>query len=309
MLLDNARYDFGLVFLRLMPHNGDGTIPTVSRILGGVGPFDFSKALLPAAVTIKWKIDAGTEQDDTIDLSTVSSISAVTLTELLAACTASSLSGLTTSKDTDTSRFKIALTTPGTVKWLQVYGEVAKYAGIGQGYGAKFIKLDTAQSLAEEPTMKADETKTKTDANGKDIEVQVDGYRKGAAYTLIDLAHDDELRAMLTGAVYDESVAGAETFEEPTIDSVKPTLFLEAYYAAYLKGTNKLADRVGYKKRLIRSAKCTSAKPGTRQLDFAEWTYALSATAYKTEAGVYLGDARDDNLTVSAFQALNLENV
>jgi hypothetical protein len=292
-----------------MPHNPDGTIPTVSRVLGGVGPFDFSKAVTPAAVTIKWKVDAGVEQADTIDLSAVGSISAVTLTELVAALVATTLTGLTASKDATTNRLMLALTTPGTAKWLQVYGEVAKYAGIGQGYGAKWIKLDTAQSLAEEPTLKADETKTKTDANGKDIEVIVDGYRKGAAYTLIDLAHDNNLRAAMTGGVYDDTTAGAETFEEPTIDSAKPTFFFEAYYAAYREGTNKQKDLVGYVKRLIRSAKCTSAKPATRQLDLAEWTYAITSTAYKNESGVILGDARDENLSITAFQALDLENV
>ena len=38
----NSKFAFGLVFARFMALNADLTIPVVSRMIGGVGPFDYS---------------------------------------------------------------------------------------------------------------------------------------------------------------------------------------------------------------------------------------------------------------------------
>ncbi len=54
----NARYSFGLEFARLMALNDDLTIPDPDRVVGGVGPFDFSAYLTPAAIPLTIKLDA-----------------------------------------------------------------------------------------------------------------------------------------------------------------------------------------------------------------------------------------------------------
>ena len=304
-MLTDARYDYGLVFSRFMPHNADNTISTPSRVVGGIGPFDFSDAVSSSAVTLKWKIDNATEASDTVDLSTASDINAVTVDELVSAVTTAAPTGLTASKETGTLRFKLAMTTPGTTKYFQVYGEIAQYSEIGQGLGAKFIKCETGQSDAEEPTMKADETKTVTDANGIDTDLIIPGYRKGAIYTFIDTAHDNELRQLIDGGVYNTTLG---TYEEPTLETEKKTFLMEQFYAVYKKGSNKKADRVGYVRELIRTC-MGSSKAGTRQNDWATYTYTITSTTYKNESGVFSGDKLSENLTVAQYEALAVTTV
>ncbi len=55
--LVNARYSFGLDFFRAMRQNDDLTNPTPDRIVGGIGPFDFSGYATPAAVPLTIKFD------------------------------------------------------------------------------------------------------------------------------------------------------------------------------------------------------------------------------------------------------------
>lgn len=303
----DARYDFGLTFVRLMAHNGDGTIPTSARTLGGVGPFDFSSIAEAsrAAIPIHYKIGSAAVVNDSIDLSgsAVVDIAAVTLTELLAAFTASALVGIACTKDTETNRLKVALSTPDATKALQLWGKGFELAGIGQGHGTRFIKIDTAQSLADEATQKADETKSVTDAEGQDTSVILPGYTQGGKITIVDTAHDYRLRALLTGGIWDET---AEHFEEPLSTSIKPTFFIEYFWAAYKKGTNKFADRVGYKKRVVRSCQGSTAKPDSHAADMGKWTYEINATEYLDETEKLNAYAGEDLLELDEYEALGL---
>lgn len=303
----DARYDFGLVFQRIMPKNADHSIPTVSRIVGGVGPFDYSSvSATKSAIPIYYKTDNGSVVSKTISLSSASDIAAVTLTELLAACTAATLTGITTSKETGTDRFKIALTSPSGKSVLQVWGPAVELAGVGQGYGCRYVKVDTAQTLQDEPDMKADEKKSFTDGNGQDISVIIPGYRMGAKITIIDTAHDKRLRAIMTGGVWDET---ARTFEEPEETAVKPSFTIEYFWAVYKKGQNQIGDRVGYIRRLVRNCKGSSAKADTHGLEMGKWTYEANATHYVDESGVIFSDAIETELDVDDFDALDVANV
>jgi hypothetical protein len=60
-LREDAKFEFGPVFWRLMAKNPDGSIPTPSSVLGGVGPFDFSGAESEGAVQVIVKIDNAAE--------------------------------------------------------------------------------------------------------------------------------------------------------------------------------------------------------------------------------------------------------
>ncbi|HKM05864.1 MAG TPA: hypothetical protein VJ869_02640, partial [Sphaerochaeta sp.] len=67
-LKENARFAFGLKYVRAYALNPDFTKATPARTIGGVGPFDMSGASAIAAVPLTVKIDA-TEYDVTVDLS------------------------------------------------------------------------------------------------------------------------------------------------------------------------------------------------------------------------------------------------
>ena len=108
MLRDTARYGFGLVFARFMPLNDDLTIPIPTRILGGAGPFDFSGVDNIAAVTLITKIDNGTAETVTVDLSGAADPTEVTVAELFAAINVAGPTDLTASEDGTTGRIMMA---------------------------------------------------------------------------------------------------------------------------------------------------------------------------------------------------------
>lgn len=311
MSLNNtARYAFGLEFARLMPLNDDLTIPTATRIIGGAGPFDFSGVTLSTAVPLTVKIDNGSAQSLTVDISSAVSQSAVTVDELVTALdttfTGAGLD-LDASKDTTSdNRLKIESTNTATPPtWVQIYGQCAELAGIGQGRGVKFVKTDTLKSIGVSPLQKDEETFTTTDAKGLDTEILTDGYRKGFTSTVVDSAEDWELLSIIEGGDYDET---NETYENPTSEDSKVYFFMEAYYAQYSQGINKEADLVGYVKELYRTCKGTIGDK-THERGFADGNYNITGTSYKDENENLLGDIKLEKLTIAEYEALNLETV
>ncbi len=255
------------------------------------------------------KIDNGLEVDLSIDLAAASIQSAVTAEEyvdalnvaLLAAgldleATVAPVTGRVTLQTTLTSDL------PGTV---QFYGEGAKLAKFGQGFGLKFIKSDTLKSLGDTPTQKDQEEFTTTDANGLDTEILTDGYRKGFSASIVDAAEDFELLALIEGGSYDEETG---VYEVPTSSSTKVYFYCEAFYAQYEQGTNKEADLVGYVGKLFRTCK---GSPGdkTHERGFADGNYTITGTSYKDENGVVHGDTVITKYSIEEFEALDLWNV
>lgn len=301
----DARYDYGIPFIRIRAINDDGSSPGVSNVIGGAGPFDYSGASAPAAIPITYKIDNATAVSSTIDLSGAADDEAVTAAEVAAAITAQvALAALAASVNSD-GRVKIALATPGTHTCLQVYGLAAELCNIGQGLGVKWIKIDTHESLAEKVTLKADTTKTVTDANGRDTEVIRAGYRKGAVYTLIDDASDSNLRVIMEGGTLN-ATTGA--YEAPTDASPHYLFEVEAFTASYKKGSNKVGDLVGYKKQWIKSAQ-GSVGDSTKADDFDKKTYTITATSFKETSGAISGDMVITPMTVAVYNALDVANV
>ena len=307
MIRSSAKYSFGLSFARFMALNGDLTLPGVFRMLGGIGPFDFSGAgITIGAVPLTIKFDNGTPEVITINLSGASDPAAVTVAELVSAINTATPTDILASTDTDTGRVKLECTdtdTPPT--YIQLYNTVATIAGFGQGRGLKFIKSDTIKSIGDSPSQKDEETFTTTDAEGMDVEVISDGYRKGFEASVVDTAEDWELLALLEGGTYDET---AKTYEVPTSQDSKVYFMCEAFYKQYAEGSNKEADLVGYVKKLYRTCK---GSPGDKSHErgFADGNYTIKGTSYKDEDGTMWGDTQLTSLTVEEYEALDLYNV
>jgi len=196
-LKKNARYAFGLHYLRLRAVNDDLSIPTADNIVGGAGPFDYSGVDSIAAVPMTIKIDDAAAVDVDIDLAAAVDETAVTVDELVTALTAAFTAGtiaLTAEKDVTSGRLVIA---HATATVLQVYGEAAELAMIGQGFGVKLLVSDTMQSFSQSPVRKEGERITTTDAWGFDTEVITDGYYKGFTANLVDTAEDWEMLGLL----------------------------------------------------------------------------------------------------------------
>lgn len=309
MLKEDARYGFGLKFARFMALNDDKTIPRVDRMVAGAGPFDFSGVTDISDVVATVKIDNGLEVDLSIDLSGASLQSAVTAAEYAAALNVALLAAsidLEATVSGATGRVELQTTlTSDLPEIVQFYGEGAKLAKFGQGFGLKFVKSDTLKSLGDTPTQKDQEEFTTTDANGLDTEILTDGYRKGFSASIVDAAEDFELLALIEGGTYDP-VTGI--YEVPTSSTRKVYFCCEAFYAQYAQGTNKEADLVGYVGKLFRTCKGT---PGdkTHERGFADGNYTITGTSYKDEDGVVHGDTKITKYSIEDYEALDLWNV
>lgn len=305
----NAKFGFGLVFARFLALNADLTIPTVSRMIGGVGPFDFSGVDEATAVALKVKIDNDDVVDLTVDVSGAVDTSAVTVDELAGflntAFTGEGLD-LSASEDSTSGRIKVENTnTADEPDYIQLYDEAAEIALFGQGFGLEFVKTDTLQSIGDTPTQKDEEQITITDAQGRDTEVLSDGYRKGFTATIVDTAEDWKLRALIEGGVYDEV---EKTYEVPDSGDNKLYFCVEAFYQQFTEGTNKEADEAGFVKKFLRSCK-GSIGDTSHERSFAQQNYNISGTAYKDEDGNLHPDTQLTFLTTAEYEALDVYNV
>lgn len=298
-------YGYGLKWMLFMPLNDDNTIPVPERMIGGIGPFDFSGEANPAAIEFTSKIDAADEETVTIDLSGAVAIAAVTVAELFAAINTATPTNLTASADAVTGRIKLEQTDSEAIGVIQIYGAAGLIGMFGQGYGLKYIKTKTLKTLSDSPTQKDAETISTTDAEGLDTEVITDSYRKGFAANYVDSAENWELLALMDGGTVDP-ITGA--YEVPTPSDVKAYFMADLYYTQYEAGTNKIGDLVGYVKKTFRSC-VGGAGEATHERGFMDGNYTIVGTPYKDENDVTYGDTVKLPLTIEEYEALDIENL
>jgi hypothetical protein len=305
---DGAEFEFMPKFARVLVNNSNGSFPSAASLLSGVGPFDFSSAESDGSVPVKVKIDNADEIDANLDLSAASDISAVTVAELVTAWGAvATATGITGSSDTATGRFKLAKTSLGSAKYMQVWGEFARLAGFGYGFGNRIVKINTQQSVGYEPVQVDSARIEIVDSNGLKSAVLTDAYRTGATIALADAASDQLLKAILTGGAYDE-VTGV--LEEALPSSIKPTFTLEWFSAKYSKDDNQEANLLGYLKRRSQSCKVTSVAGIAGDRNAQPKTYTIGVTPYRDPVtGVRTTDTTETPLTVEAYEALDVLNV
>ncbi len=303
-LKKNARYAFGLHYLRLRAVNDDLSIPTADNIVGGAGPFDYSGVDSIAAVPMTIKIDDAAAVDVDIDLAAAVDETAVTVDELVTALTAAFTAGtiaLTAEKDVTSGRLVIA---HATATVLQVYGEAAELAMIGQGFGVKLLVSDTMQSFSQSPVRKEGERITTTDAWGFDTEVITDGYYKGFTANLVDTAEDWEMLGLLEGTPIDAD----GNISSPVFSTKRPVVMIEAFYAKYRKGQNYEGDLVGYRKITCDQCKGMGGEK-TRERGWSNDPYTIEGKTWVDSDGVEHPAWKREELTVAAFNALDIENV
>lgn len=303
-LKKNARYAFGLHYLRMRAINDDLSQPTADNIIGGAGPFDFSGVTSIAAVPLTIKIDNAAAVELDVDLTAAVDDAAVTVDELVTALTAAFTAGtvaLTASKVAETGRLKIA---HATATVLQVYGEAAELAMIGQGFGVKLLVSDTMQSFSQSPVRKDGERITTTDAWGFDTEVITDGYYKGFTANLVDTAEDWEMLGLLEGTPIDSD----GNISSPVYSTRRPIVMVEAFYAKYRKGQNYEGELVGYRKIICYQCKGMGGEQ-TRERGWSNAPYTIEGKTWIDESGVEQPAWDREELNVPAFNALDIENV
>jgi hypothetical protein len=264
--------------------NDDLTRAEAANMIGGAGPFDFSSLTATiTAIPIIVKVNGLAAISDTMDLTAAVDKAAVTVDEWVTAFAAASIAGWTASKAVTTGRVKLVCATAGA--YVQVYGAGAKLAMFGQGKGLKAIKSDTIQTLSITPTVKADTTQTVTDANNKDTEVIIEGYKKGWTGTLVDTAEDFEMLELIESGTLSTD---GKTYTDPTSKTKKVMFEVESYNPYYASGTNTEDQIVAWEHKTFRAAK-GSVGDNSKAAGFGVKNYALSGVNYKTGSGIEEG--------------------
>jgi hypothetical protein len=298
-----ARYNFGLSRLRIRARNDDQTIPTPANMIGGAGPFDFSGAAAPAAVTAFIKKNGEAVKSFTIDLDDAGiTIGAVTVDQLVSAITAGlaaatpAITGYAASKVAATGRAKFVLSSPASGDYVQVWGEAFELAMFGQGKGLKAVCSDTAQTINFAPDVKADTRQTVTDANMKDTEVIIEGYKKGWTGKLVDTVEDFEMMELVESGSIDTD----GSYLEPDSSTKKVSFEIETYNPIYQRGTNLEDEIVGWEHIHALSVKGSvgeDALAGGHRVK----TYDLVGVNYKDAAGVESGARKISQLALTAW--------
>lgn len=300
----NARYEFGLHYVQMFALNADYSMPSPTRITGGVGPFDFSGASAIAAVPITVVID-GVSESGIVNLSAAVDDAAVTVDELVVALNVLfddvvTPIDVTASKEAVTNLLLLVCDTVGAVAF-QVYGEAAELCGIGQGFGTKILTSDTFRSMGETQVRKDGERIATTDAWGVDTEIVTSGYYKGATLAAVDTAEDWEMYALLEGL----HLASDGSLSSPTFETTRPLVGIKLFYAKYRQGQNFEPEMIGY--RMVTFYRCKGmGGDKTRERGFADANYTIEATTYRNSSGVQQSAWKKEELTVAQFEALLL---
>lgn len=310
-LREDAKFEFGPVFWRLMAKNPDGSVPTPSRIVGGVGPFDFSSAESEGAVPVTVKIDNANEIATTVDLTASADISAVTVAEFVTAwgLAAAAATGITASLETSTGRIKFAKTTsPLLSTYMQIYGEVGRTLGLGFGKGVKLLKSDNQKSIADAPSLKASERLETVDTKGLATAVVTNALRQGTVLTLTEASADPEIREVIEGGTYD-AVSGQYIVPTPDQSRDAPRFYLETFNAVYTEGDHPETGVDSYKQRIYRECQGSFGNTaGARGFD--DQVFTINASPYRDPTtNDTTGDTIINELTVAEFEALNVETV
>lgn len=299
-----ARYKYGLSRLRIRALNDDKTTPSPANMIGGAGPFDFSGAVAPATVTAYIKLNGEAVIELEVDLDDVGiTIGAVTVAQWFAAINAAlaahtpAITGYAGSAQAVTGRAKFVKSSPAAGDYIQVWGEAFELAGFGQGRGLKAIASDTAQSLDNSAVVKADTTQTTTDANMKDTEVIIEGYKKGITGTLVDTAEDFEMMALIESGTLS---ADGLVYTDPDTGTKKVMFDIESWNPLYGSGTNMEDQMVGWEKVHLRALK-GSIDADAQKAGFQPITYKLTGVNYKDAAGVESGAKVITRMAVTAW--------
>ena len=303
----NSVYELGLPDVVLLALNLDLSEPSPSNIIGGVGPFDFSGEVDTAAVPITIAIDTA-KYEFTVDIAGITEVTltAVTAAQIVTALTAAAAAEtpavpITVTVDETTSYIKIVATAAETTKMLQVYGDLPRVLGIGQGFGVKLFVIETAQSADGTPVMKDSERITVTDGSGHDTDVVTDGYIKGTTETVVDVAHDLEVKGLMNGTFSDGT-----TLRSGTSDDSHPTFLMEYYFPKYKSGENAKGDIFGYRKKKF--GRCKGALgDASNKNEFSLASYTVNTRTWTNASGKIMDAWNESELTIAAFDALNLE--
>lgn len=309
----NQKARFATEGFRMKRLNPDGTIPLATRFLGFLGTVDLSavldEVLYTADLTIK--IDNGTAEKKTVDLSAAIVKTAVTVDEAKTALTAATFTGITWSKEAATGRL-MGVSANGSE--IAVTGPLAAALDFGQGIahggnGLEFIKgfEDRTMSIGMTKNKKDKEEIDQEGAKGGITRMLISAKLLGQTLAIAMKDKDYEMLELIQGGTFDRE-SGRYT-PPPSTRLESPLFFIDVFSPIYGEGENKMENMSGYEQ--IRFLSCTGMEGDVpvEAKAWANYSYDVEASEYTNEEGKKEPAWWEQSMTVETFEGMHVETV
>jgi len=296
---------------RVRRMNPDGSYPAVTNHLGFAGTVDLTGVL--ATDTLEYRWDAkGTFTPIILDLSAVGTSHIATVTEVVTAINL--IVGFSAvflaSADSVTGRLKIANAVAVTGKlYLELKGTLAVALGFGQSgdasaLGTSFVEcFDDSGAVGLPKVIKDKEEVTQESSTGHEDTMMIDAVQKGLSPSLATTDEIYELKAMLTGGIWDDTLF---KYTPPTSRlAVAPLCALEVFVPKYGKGSMHRGDVIGYKQTMISHMTGRESDITHEVKAWASYQYECTATEYTVSDVVY-PCYEEFELSITAAQAIGV---
>lgn len=309
----NKKARFATEGFRVKRSNPDGTVPTATRFVGFANTADLSavldETLFTADLTIK--IDNGTAEKKTVDLSAAVDKAAVTVDEAKTALTAATFTGITWSKEEGTGRL---MGTHATGKEIAVTGPLAAALDFGQGIahggnGLEFIKgfEDRTMSIGMTKNKKDKEEIDQEGAKGGITRMLISAKLLGQTLAIAMKDKDYEMLELIQGGTFDRT-SGRYT-PPPSTRLESPLFFIDVFSPIYGEGENKMENMSGYEQ--LRFLSCTGMEGDVpvEAKAWANYAYDVEASEYTDKDGKKEPAWWEQSMTVETFEGMYVETV
>jgi len=308
----DARYLFGQPIMTIMALNDDLTVPWPDRVVGGVGPFDFSGHATPAAVPLSIRFDTEVVMTFNLNVSGIPGvvITAVTAAQLAVLINAAGYVDVLASVEAGTDRLMIEDTSTGAAHtFIQVYGDAAELSDIGQGKGCQFVVIDTTETLEISPDIEAGEKLELEDANALKTWIFTDSKRIGWKGTWTDTAIDPNAAKILQGGTYVvDAVTGLGTYTPPLDTEQKTYFWMMTFQDVYARGANAKSDFLYYLwSRYWKGVADMGSKTQAKAWEKAVYTF--TGMPPKDSSDDFFADSDEVEISLADFVALDIANL
>lgn len=309
----NKKARFATEGFRVKRSNPDGTVPTATRFVGFANTADLSAVLDDTTDTadLTIKIDNGTAQTETVDLSAADDKAAVTVDEAVAALTDAAFTGITWSKEAATGRL-MGVSANGTE--IAVTGPLAAALDFGQGIahggnGLEFLKGfdDRTMSIGMTKNKKDKEEIDQEGAKGGITRMLISAKLLGQTLAIAMKDKDYEMLELIQGGTFDRT-SGRYT-PPPSTRLESPLFFIDVFSPIYGEGENKMENMSGYEQ--LRFLSCTGMEGDVpvEAKAWANYAYDVEASEYTDKDGKKEPAWWEQSMTVATFEGMHVETV
>lgn len=309
----NKKARFATEGFRVKRSNPDGTVPTATRFVGFANTVDLSDVLddITDAAELTIKIDNGTAEKKTVDLSDAVDKTAVTVAEAVTALNTAAFTGVTFSKEEGTGRL---MGTHSTGTEVAVTGPLAAALDFGQGIahggnGLEFIKGfdDRTMSIGMTKNKKDKEEIDQEGAKGGITRMLISAKLLGQTLAIAMKDKDYELLELIQGGSFNRT-SGRYT-PPPSTRLESPLFFIDVFSPIYGEGENKMENMSGYEQ--LRFLSCTGMEGDVpvEAKAWANYSFDVEASEYTDKDGKKEPAWWEQSMTVETFEGMNVETV